>query len=701
MNDIANIVKKVSLCFTLLIASASCDDYNHWFEDAIPSLKEHRLGISETYFELHPEASYTGFYISGQTPWQFTEVPSWISISPMYGAMESDATLTYEANPSAEKSRTAIFSLVSTDVEWDCEIPITATQSKATPFVEVETIDLTFDGTGGSQMVEISANVGWEAYTYYDDWVTLDSIDNHTLKVTLPENTSGKSRTATVYIKKWGASSYLGEDQFKVTQHAPNVTVAEETLNFEQMGGARTVSVQSEAAWTAYASKEWIEVEPTNGVAGNSNLKITVLPNTSTSSRTGYVYVEVGSKSVAMTITQGAPTLTVSPASLDFTAESSKQKFFVSSNVAWSVTSLPDWVTLSKKEGSKNDEIEVTVTENTSVANTRQGDIVISYKDNSNLKKSVRITQAGKLFSPAENTLNFSAKNSTQSLKIEASGAWTAKSNNDWITVSPASATGTATLSVSVSENNAAVERSGTITLASGDKTTTITVNQASKYFRVNSPNLSFTSKGGKHAITIATDAGWSASVQEGCSWLSLSQTSGTEDCNLDVTATDNPSADSRTAEVTIKSNISDKVYVITFVQQGRYITVNSEKVAFFKRGGSKDVTVNTDGTFTTNVLQTWSGEVMWLKCTVQSNVVTISADAYESDSQRTGTVRISLTGLSSGTKYVDVTVTQYGNSNTILVDEFGDDVNHDGDANLDVKITLDGYGEDSNFDYL
>ena len=66
-------------------------------------------------------------------------------------------------------------------------------------------------------------------------------------------------------------------------------------------------------------------------------------------------------------------------------------------------------------------------------------------------------------------TATYLATTSSITLTTEDEIAWTASTNNPWITVSPVSGTGSATITISLSKNIAYTQRAGTVTLTNGE----------------------------------------------------------------------------------------------------------------------------------------------------------------------------------------------------------------------------------------
>lgn len=66
-------------------------------------------------------------------------------------------------------------------------------------------------------------------------------------------------------------------------------------------------------------------------------------------------------------------------------------------------------------------------------------------------------------------TATYSATTSSVTLTTEEDIAWTASTNYSWITVSPASGTGSATITISLAKNTGYTQRVGTVSLTNGE----------------------------------------------------------------------------------------------------------------------------------------------------------------------------------------------------------------------------------------
>ena len=107
--------------------------------------------------------------------------------------------------------------------------------------------------------------------------------------------------------------------------------------------------------------------------------------------------------------------------------------------------------------------------------------------DRFNFKSAFEFTDVATLEVNKEN-ISLTSSASSSSFTVSANNAWTATSNQSWLTVSPASgsASNSATVNVSASANTTSSSRTATVTIKSSDLTKTITVTQPAMTYKVN-----------------------------------------------------------------------------------------------------------------------------------------------------------------------------------------------------------------------
>lgn len=561
------------------------------------------------------------------------------------------------------------------------------TQTGADPYLTVLSNDfLKFEGTASSSQVQISSNEGWTA-TCSKSWVTLtENVADGRLTISVEANTNGTSRTATVYITS--DSGITGK--ITIEQLEPDVDLSYETVTVPRAGYSGTVTVNTIASYSVVCSYPWIDFE--KDASNPSLLRYTVQPNTTTSTRTGYLYVKVGTNQVMLSINQHALQLSLSESTLSLPATGGSKQFSITTNDAWEINKddLPSWLTIDEQVVLKDSVAQITVTapENASAVNSRSYKLYVYSKSNSLCYEYITIQQDCQKINLDKNSLLFGSGVGTQSVTINSSGKWTASSNDEWITVKVENSS----LNVSVTENTTAEVRDGTVTVSFNDKDLTIKVHQACKYFNVKPSTDVFTSKGGQHTLEITSDDTWSASLPDSATWLTLSATSGSGNGTLTLTAADNPYMTSREAQLTLTTG-NGKVYIITFNQPGRTLAASVNNLIFPKRGGEMSFSVVTDGKYEI----TKEGD--WFDYNVIGNNIIVTTDVNSDGVVRSGKLTIRLTDLLSGECVVEVPVTQYLNLVQILLGGYGDDVNLDDNTTIKTNITIGGYGDDVNLD--
>lgn len=646
--------------FSVLIAFLTgCSDSN--IPDSYhASLSGHSLNISKKQLSFDSNGGVENITVhASNVAWRFSGLPLWLSVSPNSGLSTTSVAFTASENLSADTARTAMFYLESADAAWSFRTMLSATQQAATSYITPSVNTLSFQGSGGSQTINVLSNVSWRPSSSAS-WAKAEvSTDGKALTVSVDENPSDASRTAIITLSSTsGVSSSVN-----VSQEPAGVTGSTETLELEKDGGTKSITITADAAWEIKTSDSWINVTPSSGTAGSHMLSINVQENNSTSERTGYVYVNIGSSSkLQIPIAQKGLYIEVKPTLLSFSADAESKQLDISSNTDWSVTSLPEWLTASPQSGKNSQTITLKSQVNTS-ASSRSGKIKIE-KQGLTLSAVVDVLQEGMNLSVDNNNLQFGANASTQSIVINTLAGWTASCSEGWITLSQTSGTGKSTLSISVEENNGDNTRTGNVSILAGELSQTITVTQQGKYFNITESDKTFTSKGGTLQISFSTNDSWAAVVSDNASWLTLSSKSGYGDAVINITAADNASMKSRETTIVITPSNGQGVKV-GVKQAGRYLIVDTESLSFSNLGGtSSPVTISSDGTYDISVTDSWMkiNEISADISETSASSFCIEVQNNEGKTRR-GRVLIEMKGLDNGESHeTSVYVEQEGN---------------------------------------
>ena len=250
------------------------------------------------------------------------------------------------------------------------------------------------------------------------------------------------------------------------------LSVSPESLSYDSKGGTQVVPVTSSLSWTVSTSQTWITASPASG-SGNGTVSITCSSNTGSSSRSGTVTIRGGEYTQTVTITQEGALLNVSPGNLTFASNGGTKSVSVTSNLSWSVTDNQSWITVSPASGSGNGTVSITCSSNIG-SFSRSGTLTIS---GGGLTKTIEVTQEGDIILEVSgSTLFFPKSELTKTFTITSTTSWEITDDSSWITVTPATGSGNATITVRCLPTS--VNRIGQVTVSSGGITRHVTIRQ-------------------------------------------------------------------------------------------------------------------------------------------------------------------------------------------------------------------------------
>lgn len=166
---------------------------------------------------------------------------------------------------------------------------------------------------------------------------------------------------------------------------------------------------------------------------------------------------------------------------------------------------------------------------------------------------------------------------SAATFDISSNTVWTVIANDDWVSVSGASGTGNATVTLTATANPSTDKRESSVTISSEGfepQTIIITQDAAPANLSLSQSTVAFESEGGTVMIDIASNTSWIATV-ENDEWLAI-ETTKSANSKLMLSATINPSSTSRTTMVTIHTENSEIVKTVTVMQSGAIETATN-----------------------------------------------------------------------------------------------------------------------------
>ena len=158
-------------------------------------------------------------------------------------------------------------------------------------------------------------------------------------------------------------------------------------------GDVVSIAFNSNVAWTAKSSENWVTLQPSSGDAGDATVKASVLKNDSYDTRNAEVTITAGTKTAKVTITQGQTNaLNIAVTEYEVPAEGGDVEVKVNANVNYSV-SVPeaiDWVTVVSTKALTESTVVLKVAPTPEVE-ARVANITIS---DGTLSSVIKITQA-------------------------------------------------------------------------------------------------------------------------------------------------------------------------------------------------------------------------------------------------------------------------------------------------------------------
>ena len=236
--------------------------------------------------------------------------------------------------------------------------------------------------------------------------------------------------------------------------------------------------------------------------------------------------------------------------------------------------------------GSHSNGLSFTFTNTLGLTNTKQlaqsVELEASKIDRFNFKNSIEFKH---VFEVSQESFDIAGAATSGSFTVTSSRDWTAVSDSEWLTISPASGSASvsgATVTFNAPENTSA-ERTAQITITAGEDTKVITVTQAQfiaelSIERYGSWNI-LSKEGEFQFVTIKSNTNWTLSCDQ--DWLTLGTFSGgaTAGETVTLTAAKNTSALERTATLSLRdnANTAEKTFTVTQEAGISYYVIKSD----------------------------------------------------------------------------------------------------------------------------
>ena len=402
--------------------------------------------------------------------WTVSSDQSWVTATPSTTKGDGSISIKAQDNPN-ETSRAATITVTSTENPTLKKI-FNITQAKHE--LQFSSNALTFAPyKAADQTVNVTTTGPWTA-TSDQTWATVKqskTSGSGTITVSTSTNAALVSRTATITVR---CSNTPLQKTITVTQQAYEFDSTTEDVALAACPSEAVVkNITCSGAWTVSASQPWITATP-SATAGNGTVSIKAQDNPNETDRTATVTVTSSDNTTfkkVFNITQSGHVFTISESTLAFDSYPTGTKTVnVTATGPWTATSDQAWLTVSQSATSGNGTITVKTAVN-GYLTSRNASITVKC-GNTTLKKTISVSQGAYSFDSSTESVVFEAVPATPIAKsVTCTGKWTAASSADWVTVTPASATGNGTITITASSNPETTERTATITVTSSDNT--------------------------------------------------------------------------------------------------------------------------------------------------------------------------------------------------------------------------------------
>ena len=341
-----------------------------------------------------------------------------------------------------------------------------------------------------------------------------------------------------------------------------------------------------------------------------------------------------------LTVAEDVTSISLSSSSVSFPSSGRTQSVEITSNTNWTASESLSFLSLSPTSGINNGTITLNCDPNTSTV-SRTGTITVS--GTGATSKTITITQAGltPVLNVTPSSLTFQDTGGVQSISIESNMTWNLTESLAFLSLNATSGSNNKTIEVSCQPNNTTLKRTGSITLSGTGvptKTINITQNAAAPQLSVSPKEMFFDQSGGNQSLSISANTSWT--IIENLSYLSLNQTSGTNNSNITVTCQSNTSSVSRSGLLkVVASGLDTQIINISQIGATTLLNVTPGSMTFNSSGGTQK------GLITSNTTWEVQENLTYIKVDSLSGVnnggINITCDSNFSAVTRTGMITI------------------------------------------------------------
>lgn len=308
------------------------------------------------------------------------------------------------------------------------------------------------------------------------DWLILSRVNGSgdtMVTVTADNYTQLVARTASLVVSGNTKSVTIPVNQ---DYRVPDFTITPTSVEIMSASSSFNVTVDSELSWTASTNENWITFSPSSGGSGVSTVQVNINTNTGGLVREGNVSFHDGYSTLACNVLQTGRLLDVDTNTLNFDyGENLSRKVRVYSyNTNWSVTSVPEWITVGPTAGTAGytDMWVIADRMRTDSGDTRNGVIALSNGSETINISVYQIVESMSMGYSGSMPVPQSGGTKTFGVDSATTISWTATTDSDWFTFSPTSGNSRTqvTITVTADTNTSSDSRVANIVFESIDE---------------------------------------------------------------------------------------------------------------------------------------------------------------------------------------------------------------------------------------
>lgn len=383
-----------------------------------------------------------------QSDYSVSSDEPWLSIEKNKGDGKVDVTISVKANENDdERTSKAYVFLDNTNT-----ILYSFSVRQKGNCIEINPTNLPCSAGGGVYSIDVITNERWTASTE-QEWLSLQESGN-SCRITVTENNSLQTRSGAVRFNRLNEKNeVVGKTvTLTISQEARYITPDMQTIQFGPEADQKTLPIYSDASWTLTTDESWISLS-SGGGSGDAEVIVGVSDNTSSSSRTGSLYLKCLDNTIEILVVQNTAYLNTDSNPIRFEAKGGTTEIGIFTNVSWTANANKNWLSVSPESGSGDAKVVLTASANTS--NQRSAVLSISTLVG---PSNINITQSAPTLELSEYNVLFDEKGGTKNIIVTADFDYQVTPSAAWIRIDQYNNS----FKITVKENTGAT-RSGTV----------------------------------------------------------------------------------------------------------------------------------------------------------------------------------------------------------------------------------------------